>query len=156
MMAEMFLSGSGDRTLMGFLEIDSAVFFGSITMVTWGIWVVLGNAASESIDPRTAAAISYLVAGPLALGFIVVSDASLAVTARGGLLAGTAGLFTGIGLISMYVGLSGGSTTTVSTLGAMYFVVAALIGMVVHGDEVTITRLAGIAFAVLGVVLVTR
>ncbi|WP_368410949.1 EamA family transporter [Halomarina pelagica] len=141
---------------MGFPEIDSAVFFGSITMVTWGIWVVLGNAASESIDPRTAAAISYLVAGPLALGFILVSDASLAITARGGLLAGAAGLFTGIGLISMYIGLSGGSTTTVSTLGAMYFVIAAIIGMVVLGEEVTIARLAGIAFAVVGVVLVTR
>ncbi len=141
---------------MGFPEIDSAVFFGSITMVTWGVWVVLGNAASESIDPRTAAAISYLVAGPLALGFILLSDASLTITARGGLLAGTAGLFTGIGLISMYVGLSRGSTTTVSTLGAMYFVIAAIIGMVVLGDKVTITRLAGIAFAVIGVVLVTQ
>ncbi|TYL38112.1 EamA family transporter [Natronococcus pandeyae] len=141
---------------MGFPEIDSAVFFGSITMVTWGIWVVLGNAASESIDPRTAAAISYLVAAPLALGYILVSDASLAITARGGLLAGVAGLFTGIGLISMYIGLSGGSTTVVSTLGAMYFVVAALIGMVVLGDEVTITRFAGIVFAVIGVILVSQ
>ncbi|ELY63131.1 EamA family transporter [Natrinema versiforme] len=140
---------------MEFPEIDSAVFFGTITMVTWGIWVVLGNAASESIDPRTAAAISYLVAGPLALGFILVSDASLVITAKGGLLAGTAGLFTGIGLISMYIGLSGGSTTTVSTLGAMYFVIAAIIGMVVLGDEVTIARLAGIAFAAIGVVLIT-
>ncbi|ELZ18004.1 MULTISPECIES: EamA family transporter [Haloterrigena] len=141
---------------MEFPEIDSAVFFGSITMVAWGIWVVLGNAASESIDPRTAAAITYLVAGPLALGYILVSDASLAITARGGLLAGTAGLFTGTGLISMYIGLSGGSTTVISTLGAMYFVVAALIGMVILGDEVTITRFAGIAFAVIGIILVTR
>ncbi len=156
MKGEVFFEGDVDCTLMGFPEIDSAVFFGSITMVTWGIWVVLGNAASETIDPRTAAAISYLVAGPLALGFILVSDASLAITAKGGLLAGTAGLFTGIGLISMYVGLSGGSTAIVSTLGAMYFVIAAIIGMVVLGDEVTITRLAGIAFAVIGVVLVTR
>jgi drug/metabolite transporter (DMT)-like permease len=142
--------------MMSLPEIDSAVFFGSITMVTWGIWVVLGNAASESIDPRTAAAISYLVAGPLALGYVLVSDASLAITARGGLFAGVAGLFTGIGLISMYVGLSGGSTTVVSTLGAMYFVVAALIGMVILGDEVTVTRFGGIAFAILGVVLVSQ
>ncbi len=156
MKVKVFRSSDVDYTPMGFPEINSAFFFGSITMVTWGIWVVLGNAASESIDPRTAAAISYLVAGPLALGYIIVSDASLAITARGGLLAGTAGLFTGIGLISMYVGLSGGSTTTVSTLGAMYFVIAAVIGMVVLGDEITITRLAGIAFAVIGVVLVTR
>jgi drug/metabolite transporter (DMT)-like permease len=141
---------------MGLPELDSTVFFGLVTMVTWGIWVVLGNAASESIDPRTAAAISYLVAGPLALGFILVSDASLAINLRGGLLAGAAGLFTGIGLISMYVGLSRGSTTIISTLGAMYFVVAAVIGMLVLGDEVTIARLVGIAFTVVGVVLVAQ
>ena len=141
---------------MEFAEMDSAVLFGTITMVAWGIWIVLGNAASESIDPRTAAAISYLTAGTLALGFIVVSDASITVTVRGGLLAGMAGLFTGIGLISMYVGFDQGSTTVVSTLGAMYFVVAAVIGMVVLGDEVTITKFAGIAFAVVGVVLVAQ
>lgn len=141
---------------MGFPEINSAVFFGSITMVTWGIWVVLGNAASESIDPRTAAAISYLVAAPFALGLILFSDASLSITMRGGLLAGTAGLFTGIGLISMYIGLAGGSTTIVSTLGAMYFVVAAIIGMAVLGDDVTLTRLTGISFAVVGVILVAQ
>ncbi len=55
---------------MGFTEMDSGILFGLITMTSWGIWIILGNAASESIDPRTAAAISYLVAGLLALGFI--------------------------------------------------------------------------------------
>ncbi|ADE02876.1 EamA family transporter [Haloferax volcanii] len=141
---------------MELAEVDSAALFGLITMVTWGIWIVVGNAASESMDPRTAAAISYLVAALLAFGFIVVSDASLVVTARGGLLAGVAGLCTGVGLISMYIGFTHGSTTVVSTLGAMYFVVAAVIGVVVLGENLTVTKLTGIAFAVLGIVLVTR
>ena len=152
----MTLRSDTRLSLMEFAELDSAVLFGLTTMVTWGIWIILGNAASESIDPRTAAAISYLTAGLLALGFVVVSDASIAVTARGGLLAGVAGLFTGIGLISMYMGFAQGSTTVVSTLGAMYFVVAAIISMGMLGDEITITRFVGIAFAVVGVVLVAR
>ena len=75
---------------MEFAELNSAVGFGLVTMVAWGVWIVVGNAASESIDPRTAAAISYLTAGLLALGFVLVSDASLAVTMRGGVLAGVA------------------------------------------------------------------
>lgn len=141
---------------MEFAKMGSPVLFGLITMVAWGIWVVVGNAASEAIDPRTAAAISYLTAGFLALGFTLVSDASLTVTARGSLLAGVAGLFTGIGLISMYVGFAQGSVTVVSTLGAMYFVVAAIIGISVLGDDLTVTRLAGIGFAVIGVLLVSR
>lgn len=59
-------------------------------------------------------------------------------------------------LISMYIGFTHGSTTVVSTLGAMYFVVAAVIGVVVLGENLTVTKLTGIAFAVLGIVLVTR
>jgi bacterial/archaeal transporter family protein len=141
---------------MGVPEIGPAVAFGSLTMVSWGIWIVIGNAASESIDPTTAAAISYLVATFLAVGFVLVSGASLAITPRGGALAGVAGLFAGIGFVSMYVGLSQGSTTVVSTLGAMYFVVAAFIGMAVLGDEITTTRVAGLLLAGVAVVLVAQ
>lgn len=141
---------------MGVPELDSAVAFGALTMVSWGVWIVLGNAASESMDPKTAAAVSYLVATVLAVGFVLGSGASLAVTPRGGVLASVAGLFAGVGFVSMYVGLSRGSTTVVSTLGAMYFVVAALIGMAVLGDEINPTRVAGLLFAGAAVVLVTR
>ncbi|SIS13354.1 EamA family transporter [Natronorubrum thiooxidans] len=137
-------------------KMSSAVLFGLVTMIAWSLWMAFGNAASESIDPRTAAAISYLVATPIAIGFVLVSDASLVVTARGGLLAAVAGLFTAIGFIATYAGLSTGSTTVVSALGAMYFVMAAIIGMVVFGDEVTMTRLAGIVFAAIGVTLIIR
>ncbi len=141
---------------MGVPELSSAVLFGLLTMVSWGIWIVVGNAASESMDPVTAAAISYIVAAVLAAGFVMVSGASMAVTPRGGALASVAGVFAGIGFVSMYVGLSRGSTTVVSTLGAMYFVVAAVIGMAALGDEITVTRVVGLLLAGVGVVLVAR
>ena len=136
--------------------MGAGVLFGAITMVAWGVWLVLGNAASESIDPRTAAAISYVVAATVAVVYVLVSDASLAITFRGGLLAVVAGLFTAIGLISTYMGLAVGTTTTVTTVGAMYFVIAALIAMSVLGDEVTARRVAGLAFAAVGVFLVAQ
>ncbi len=137
-------------------EVNAAVAFGLLTMVSWGIWIVVGNAASESIDPTTAAAISYLVAAIFAVGYVFVSGASLAITPRGGALAGVAGLFAGIGFVSMYIGLSRGSATVVSTLGAMYFVIAALIGMAVLGDEITTTRIVGLLLASFGVILVAQ
>ncbi|MFC6723741.1 EamA family transporter [Halobium palmae] len=137
-------------------NVGPGVLFGAITMVAWGVWVVLGNAASESIDPRTAAAISYVVAAAFAVVYVLASDASLVVTPRGGLLAVVAGIFAAIGLISMYIGLSVGATATVSTVGAMYFIVASLIGIIVLGDEFTVRTAAGLAFAALGVVLIAR
>jgi hypothetical protein len=47
---------------MALPEVDSAVAFESLTMASWGVWTVVGNAASDSTDPETAAALSYLVA----------------------------------------------------------------------------------------------
>ena len=137
-------------------EINAAVAFGLLTMVSWGIWIVVGNAASESMDPTTAAAISYLVAAILAVGYVFASGASLAITPRDGALAGVAGVFAGIGFVSMYIGLSRGSATVVSTLGAMYFAVAALIGMAVLGEQITTTRAAGLLLAGVGVILVAQ
>ena len=137
-------------------EVNAAVAFGLLTMMSWGIWIVVGNAASESTDPTTAAAISYVVAAILAVGYVLVSGASLAITPRAGALAGLAGVFAGIGFVSMYIGLSRGSTTVVSTLGAMYFVVAAFIGIAVLGDEITTTRVAGLLLAVVAVILVAQ
>ncbi len=125
-------------------------------MVSWGVWLVVGNAASESMDPVTAAAISYLVATGLAVMYVFFSGASLVITPRDGALAGVAGLFAGIGFVSTYIGLSRGSTTVVSTLGAMYFVVAALIGMAVLGEQVSIRRVAGLLLAGVGVILVAQ
>ena len=135
---------------------NSPALFGIITMISWGIWLVLGNYASESIDPETAAAISYVVAAALAVIYVIVSDASFTVTLKGGVLSIIAGVFTAIGLISTYVGLSIGSTTVVSTIGAMYFIVAAVIGMIVLGDDITVTKLAGVTFAAIGVILITK
>ena len=137
-------------------EVNAAVAFGLLTMVSWGIWIVLGNAASESMDPTTAAAISYIVAAILAVGYVFVSGASLAITPRAGALAAVAGLFAGIGFVSMYIGLSRGSTAVVSTLGAMYFIVAAFIGIAVFGEQINITRVAGLLLAAIGVFLVAQ
>ena len=125
-------------------------------MVSWGIWLVLGNQASESIDPETAAAISYVVAAVIAVLYAIISDASLSITLEGGGFAIIAGVFTAIGLISTYVGLSVGSTTIVSTIGAMYFVVAAILGIGFLGDELTITKIAGVGFAAIAVALITQ
>lgn len=124
-------------------------------MVTWGLWVVAATYASESIAPVTAAAISYAVATALTVGYVIVSGASLAVTPKGGVFAVVAGVFAAIGLVATYVGLSIGSTATVTTVGALYFVVAALIGITILGDPVSPSKVAGIILAVVAIALIT-
>lgn len=135
--------------------MSSGVLFGVITMLTWGLWITFANYASESIDPVTAAVISYGTATILTIGYGIASDASLTITPRGGAFAVVAGVFAAVGLVATYIGLSIGSTATVATIGALYFVVAAAIGMTVLGDPFSISKAAGVVLAIVAIVLIT-
>lgn len=49
-----------------------------------------------------------------------------------------------------------GSAAVVSTVGALYFVVAAVIGILVLGGPLSPTRTVGIGLAVVSIVLVSQ
>jgi uncharacterized membrane protein len=134
--------------------VNSAVVFGLGTMIAWGVWIVFGDVASNSIDPVTAAAISYVAAAVVTVVYALVSDASLAVTGRGVAFSLVAGVAAAVGVVSTFVGVSVGSTAVVSTVGGLYFVTAAAIGVVVLGEPVSLTKVAGIGLAVVAIVLI--
>ena len=134
--------------------MNSAVVFGLGTMIAWGFWIVFGDVASNSIDPVAAAAISYVAAAVVTVAYALVSDASLAVTNRGLAFSVVAGVAAAVGVISTFVGVSIGSTAVVSTVGGMYFVTAAAIGVLVLGEPISITKVAGICLAVVAIVLI--
>ncbi|MEF8790791.1 MAG: EamA family transporter [Haloarculaceae archaeon] len=136
--------------------MDSAILFALGTTFTWGLWLVLADLASDAVGPVTAAAITYVVAAVVVGAYALLSGAPLDVGARGGMLSVGAGLFAAFGLVSLYVGLSLGSTAVVSTVGALYFVVAAAIGVVVLDEPLSATRVAGIGLAVVSIVLISR
>jgi len=131
-----------------------AVAFGFGTMIAWGFWIVFGEVASESIDPVTAAAISYLAAAVVTVAYALLSGASLAVTGRGVAFSVLAGVAAAVGVVSTFVGVSLGSTAVVSTVGGMYFVTAAVIGVVVLGESVTTTQVVGIGLALTALVVI--
>lgn len=134
--------------------MNSAVVFGFGTMIAWGFWITFGEVASNSIDPVTAAAISYIAAAVVTTAYALVSDASLAVTNRGLLFATVSGVAAAVGVVSTFVGVSVGSTAVVSTIGGMYFVTATVIGVVALGDSLSVTQVAGIALVVVALVLI--
>jgi len=134
--------------------VNPAVLFGLGTMVAWGFWIVFGELASESIDPVTAAAISYVAAAVVTTAYAVASDASLAVTNRGVVFSVVAGLAAAVGVVSTFLGVSIGSTAVVSTIGGMYFVTAAVIGVTVLGEPISLTQAAGIGLAIVALVLI--
>ncbi|WP_276273242.1 EamA family transporter [Haloarcula litorea] len=135
---------------------NSAVLFGLGTMIAWGFWIIFGDVASNTMDPKTAAFVSYATAAVVTGLFVVVSDASLAVTNRGLLFACVAGVAAAIGVVSTFIGVTVGPTAVVSTIGGMYFVTAALISTVAFGEPLSLNKVAGIGLAIAAIVVVNQ
>jgi uncharacterized membrane protein len=137
------------------VSVLAAVGFGLGTMIAWGFWIVFGDVASNAIDPEMAAFVSYAVAAVVTGLYVLVSDASLAVTSRGLLFAGVAGVAAAVGVVSTFVGVTVGPTAVVSTIGGMYFITATLISVVALGEPLAARRVVGIGLAVAAIVVMS-
>lgn len=133
----------------------SSLVLALLAMVFWGFWALFAQLSSRSLMPETAMMISYAASVPIALGYITVRNQPIDVTSRGLVLALVAGVFAAAGGISFYAGLSRGDISAVTTISALYFVVATLLGIVAFGDSVGATDVAGMALAVCAVYLIS-
>ncbi len=129
--------------------------YGVATMLAWGGWIVLGELAGRSIDPRMAAAISYVSATAIAVVYALIAGGGGQLTAVGVGFAIVAGVGAAIGVIATYVGISSGSTAVVATLGGMYFVIAALLSVVVFEEPLDLQTILGIGLAIMAIVVLT-
>lgn len=136
--------------------MNAAVLFGLGTMLAWGFWIVFGNVASNTIDPETAAFVSYVVAAVCTGVYVLVSDASLVVTDRGLVFSAAAGLAAAVGVVSTFIGVTVGPTSVVSTIGGMYFVTAAVISVLALGEPLSVHKVAGIGLALAAIVLINQ
>lgn len=131
----------------------SAVQFAVVAMVAWGLWAALADVATRSIPPEMAMIVSYLTGVAVAGVYVLGGDRPVEFAGDGVAIAAVAGVFAGMGAVAFYAGLSAGRTGVVTTISALYFVVAALVGIAVLGESLGIREVLGVAFAVLAVVL---
>ncbi|MFB6222182.1 MAG: EamA family transporter [Haloarcula sp.] len=136
--------------------MNAAVLFGVGTMIAWGFWIAFGSVASNAMDPETAAFVSYATAAVVTGVYVLASDASLAVTNRGLLFAGAAGIAAAVGVVSTFIGVTVGPTSVVSTIGGMYFITAAVISAIAFGESLSIAKVAGIGLALTAIVVINQ
>jgi len=136
--------------------MNPAILYGLGTMIAWGFWIVFGDVASNTIDPEMAAFASYVTAAVLTGVYVVVSDASLAVTNRGLAFSAVAGVAAAVGVVSTFVGVTVGSTSIVSTIGGMYFVTAAVISVVALGEPLSANKVVGVGLALAAIVVINQ
>jgi len=136
--------------------MNHVVTLGLTAALAWGVWAVLADVAVRSLPPESTMILSYGASVVLAAGYVAVRGVPLRgpPAAVGAALA--AGVFAGIGAVSYYGALRAGTAGVATTLAALYFVVAALLGAAVLGDSLELSDVAGIACAALAVVLIAR
>lgn len=135
------------------LGIGQGVGFGLLAMTLWGLWALFAKLATESLTPTTAMIVSYATSVGVAVGYVALAGDPGGLPARGVGFALVAGVFAGGGAVAYYAGLDYGSTGVITTVSALYFVVATLLGVVLLGESVGLREVAGIGLAVGAVVL---
>jgi uncharacterized membrane protein len=133
--------------------LSTGLLFALGAMACWGVWTLFATLATRSLAPEAAMVVSYATGATLALGYVLFSRGVPALPRRGVALAGLAGVFAGAGAVAFYAGLSEGNSGVVTTVSALYFVVAAVLGVVVLGESLGLRDVAGIGFAVLAIAL---
>lgn len=126
-----------------------------IGAICWGFWALFADIATESMAPEAAMIVSYSVGIGVAGLYVLYRGTTVFgndPTAIG--TAALAGVASGIGAVAYYAALQAGSAGVATTITALYFVVAAGLGVVVLGESLALTDVAGIGAAVLAVGLI--
>lgn len=137
---------------MGF-GLETGTAFGFVAMLLWGLWALFAKLATENIAPTTAMILSYATSVGVAIGYVAFTTSSIELTSRGVGFALIAGIFAGGGAVAYYSGLDHGSTGVITTISALYFVIAALLGALLLGESLGLREVLGVGFAALAVVL---
>ena len=138
---------------MGYGPILLAV----VTMIAWGLWAIFARLATDSILPETAMGISYAVGTLVAVTYIAAMRKVPATVVYDGLFyAALAGIASAAGGIALYAALARGDAAIVTTISALYFVVAAVIAVVFLEESLQTTDTAGILLAGIAITLIAN
>ena len=132
---------------------SQAIVLAIVAMVAWGGWTVLANEATRTIHPEVAMILSYTAGVIVAVAYVAVRHDSIALERTGVSFALAAGVFAGIAAVAFYSALSYGRVGVVATISALYFVVAAIFGILFLGESIAAREVLGIACAAVAVIL---
>ena len=120
----------------------------------WGLWSFIPKITTRYLEPKSA--IVYEVLGGVLLAAIAVFVLNVRpdIHPQGIALAITTGMLGFLGAFCFLVAVSKGPVTIVATLSALYPIVSIMLAVVVLHETLSLRQCAGIALALLSVILV--
>lgn len=129
------------------------LFWVAIALVAYGLMPPLTSLVTSTVPPAVALFLSTVVFLVLTLGVAVVTgtaDPAYATTPAAGYVY-VAGGFLAIGILAYYSALEAGPVSVVVPIYGLFIVGSSAVGIAFLDEELTITRAAGIAVAVLAI-----
>lgn len=129
-----------------------------LSLFTWGLWGFFGKVASRSISGEGLVLVSSLGwAATFPILFMVFRTHLRPSLGSGdlawGILAGAAG---SLGMLFFYFALERGEASRVVAITAAYPLITALCAFLLLGEEFSLQKLAGLFFALIGIVILSR
>jgi len=126
-----------------------------VTTLLWGFTPILEKVALTKVDPLVGVTIrsALVTTGLFILTFLVgKGKALMEVDGRSFLLFGASGMMAGLlGMWTYYAALKMEATSKIVPIAASYPLVTALLSVLILREEVTLPRVVGTAFIVIGI-----
>jgi len=151
-----FLAAVGGLVYLVSPGITAPDTLGAVFMVVaglaWGLYSLVGRRAG---NPLESTANNFILAAPMAIAASVVFIGDLHLSARGLLLAATSGaLASGLGYVTWYAALKGLSSSSAATVQLSVPVIAAIGGVLLLAEPVTLRLVLASAATLGGIALV--
>ncbi|PZC47929.1 MAG: transporter family protein [Chloroflexi bacterium] len=137
----------------------SYVALAVLAMAAYGTTATLLKVGLRTVPPETAAVVTNLILVGAALGLAVYRGQTIVGQLSWGLHSGLvvlSGFTLSVAILSYYIALSRGPASVVMPIFGMSMAFVAVAGMVILGEEIKATKVAGILLAAGAVLLLTR
>jgi uncharacterized membrane protein len=106
--------------------------------------------------PETAMVTSYAASIPLVMAYMVGTGKPINPSGPGVKFALASGVCIAIGSVAFYSALDTGATSSVTTITALYFVVAVILGVLFLDESLSMAKASGVVLAAASIVLLTQ
>jgi transporter family protein len=124
-------------------------------MVMFGLELSISKLATGRISAESIALLRCIVASLIIAAFMMTYKIPLSMS-RFSVYACVAGIVMGVGFILIFRAFSKGPASVVAPIMGLSCVIPALFGMIILHEPITISKLAGLAFACVAIVLISR
>jgi len=136
--------------------MGKTVTFAVGAMLLYTGWAFLAKLATDGIPSEQAVVYTYVAGISVAVSYVAISEEAIVTNLGSISIALAAGVFLGAGTLSYYLALSGGSAAISTAISGMYILGTAVLAIAFLDETLTVTQLAGLACAVVAVVLLSR